>query len=523
MTEEPATQRSLARRSEWLLAPVLAAIHPVLSLYAESIAEANVRDVIICAAVVIIASVALAYALRVAFGSAIRASLAAVVVVAWTFMFGGYLRVGRIVVQSISSSPALEYALPVIWLAVLLACLYLLYRLRATEERLEQLYGFVSLACLFAVGFAAFQGAAAYFTLDRIREPVASIWGDNQDAVPANWKPQMPNQPRDIYYLVFDRYGNSNTLQKFFGFDNTPFYEELEKRGFIVEREATTSYPMTVLAMSSALNMRYLGPHFANIADYFQAIQQNEVGKLFVEAGYQYHYFGNYYAPLRKNDSAQWNLRISTLPCEFADSLVNMTPLRPLIGRNYKHRFVADKFAKLAELASDPEITFAYAHFLVPHPPYVFARDGSALSEWSRATLSEQKLYTDQLVATNAMILKLVDRLLNESKVPPIIILQSDEGPYLMAGDESLPEDEQIAKRTGILNAFYIPDADVRQRLPKPLMPVNTFRFVFKEYFDAPIELLPNRTFYWESPSPYGIANPGSRIVDVTADSAIGQ
>ena len=55
-----------------------------------------------------------------------------------------------------------------------------------------------------------------------------------------------------------------------------------------------------------------------------------------------------------------------------------------------------------------------------------------------------------------------------------------------MAGDGSLSRDEQIAKRTGILNAVLIPDAEVRQQLPTPVAPVNTFRFLFKEYLCAP-------------------------------------
>ena len=85
-----------------------------------------------------------------------------------------------------------------------------------------------------------------------------------------------------------------------------------------------------------------------------------------------------------------------------------------------------------------------------------------------------------------------------------------------MTGDESLSREEQIEKRTGILNAILLPDDDVRQRMPKPLMPVNTFRFLFKEYFGAPIELLPNRVFYWETPESIGSAATGSRIIEVT-------
>ena len=195
-----------------------------------------------------------------------------------------------------------------------------------------------------------------------------------------------------------------------------------------------------------------------------------------------------------------------------------MTPFRPLFGREHKRRFVIDKFNEMAELANNPGLTFAYAHFLVPHPPYAFVRDGSAQTEINRAMRPEKELYIDQLVATNRLVLDAIDRILRDSAVKPIIILQADEGPYLMAGDESLSADEKMAKRLGILNAWLIPDEAVRQRLSKPLLPMNTFRFLFKEYFAAPIELLPNRVFYWETPLPTGAAAVGSRIIEVTQD-----
>ena len=134
-------------------------------------------------------------------------------------------------------------------------------------------------------------------------------------------------------------------------------------------------------------------------------------------------------------------MKISAMPSEFAESLVTMTPFRPLIGRQHKREFTLEKFAAVAELAKDPTLTFTYAHFLVPHPPYAFARDGSAQTEINRATRAEKDLYIDQLVATNRLILQTIDGILNSSAIKPIIVLQADEGPYLMAGDESLTPD----------------------------------------------------------------------------------
>ena len=75
-----------------------------------------------------------------------------------------------------------------------------------------------------------------------------------------------------------------------------------------------------------------------------------------------------------------------------------------------------------------------------------------------------------------------------------------------------------MAKRLGILNAIFIPDEGIRQRLSKPQMPINTFRFLFKEYFGAPIDLLPDRVFFWANPEPTGAAVSGTRIIEVTRD-----
>jgi hypothetical protein len=514
------TKRLRFQRWEWLLAPLLVAIYPVLFLYAKSVEEASPSDVLICGAVTVLISVGLAYLFGCIFASRLRGSLAAAAVIAWSFLFSGYLRVGRLIAQMISSSHLFDYLLLGIWLITLAGFVYLIFRLRWSEERFQSAYRFVSLTCMFAVGFAAYQ-CMSYVSKSRTK--AATIWESNDGAIPTGWKAALPSDARDIYFIIFDRYANDEVLRKFFGFDNSEFYRELEKRGFKVDRRAKSEYPMTAPAMASVLNMRYLGSQFGQVTDYFPAMQTNEVSKLLVDAGYKYHYFGNYYAPLRKSDYAEWNLKISTLPCEFADSLVNMTLLRPLIGRNYKHHFVTDKFTQLGDLAGDPKTTFAYAHFLVPHPPYAFARDGSQLTEWARSTQDEKTLYIDQLIATNRLILKTLDQILAKSDKKPIVFLQADEGPYLMPGDETLSRDEKIEKRSGILSAALIPDEYMRDRMPDPLTPVNTFRFVFREYFGAPIDLLPSRMHYWERPTKDGVASPGSQILEITSRSAVGQ
>jgi hypothetical protein len=522
MAEPTQPKPPIFLRFSWLYAPVLAAIYPVLHTYAGSVREADPSDVFICGTVAVVAAIALTYLLRFLSSETKRAGFAAVVIIVWSFTFSGYVRLGRMATEMALTSSATpsalhDYVLLFFWLMLLIAALWFLFRVRWSEYRMGRVYRFVKLACLFAVMVAVYQTARAHLEAPDIQAP-ASIWASDHQAIPETWTPNAPKDPRDVYYLIFDRYGNDAALRRFFQFDNSEFYDALEKRGFVVDRNAKTSYPMTMLSMSSTLNMLYLSSLVGTISEYAPAVQANEVGHSFIKGGYKYHYFGNQFDPLRRSSIAQWNMKISAMPSEFADSLVNMTPLRPLVGRHYKRTLAMERFAQITELAKDPELTFAYAHFLIPHPPYAFARDGSAQSEINRATRPEQELYIDQLIATNRLILQMIDNILSSSAVAPIIILQADEGPYLMKGDESLSREEKVAKRTGILNAILIPDDAVRQRLPKPLMAINTFRFLFKEYFGAPLELLPNRVFYWEKPESTGSAGAGSRIIDVTQE-----
>lgn len=514
---EPTTQNVGAiRRWGWLVAPVLAAIFPVLSLYAEAADEANPSDLVISGLVVALGAVAAATLFRWWFQNSSRASLATITFVVWFFSYAAYMRFGRYVMETIAVSHLTDYFLLAVYLLLLVATIAILRKLRLRERTLDHFLEFVTLACAFTVSLVAFHAVRGYLQANHFDRGAKSIWAIDEPIVPADWKPQTPPSGRNFYYLVFDRYANSKTLQKYFGFDNSKFYTELEKRGFVVDRNALTSYPMTAPQMSSVLNMRYLSATFGSIADYFPPLQEHRVGKLFQTAGYKFLYYGNLYAPLRSSRIADWNMRVSFMPCEFADSMVALTPLRPLIGRAYKYRLTMSKFAQVAESAESSDLKFVYAHFLVPHPPYAFAADGSALSEWNRETQREQELYIGQLIATNRLMLQLIDKILANSDTKPVIILQADEGPYLMAGDASLTREDKIEKRTGILNAFYIPDADIRAKLPQTLAPVNTFRFLLKEYFGAPIELLPNRVFFWQEAEATGIAMPGTQIVDVT-------
>jgi hypothetical protein len=102
------------------------------------------------------------------------------------------------------------------------------------------------------------------------------------------------------------------------------------------------------------------------------------------------------------------------------------------------------------------------------------------------------RYYVRQLQFVNRKLLEAADTILAGSKVPPIIVIQSDEG------FEALPEDfgeaAVLDMRVKGLSAFSLPGTR-KGRLPQKLNSVNSFRFVLNEYFGTRYPLLKSMSY----------------------------
>lgn len=323
----------------------------------------------------------------------------------------------------------------------------------------------------------------------------------------------------DIYYLVFDRYARGDVLQQSFGYDNGPFLNELKKRGFFVAEASRANYPKTEISMASALNLTLHGETSAPKSHYLNALGEHRVGKLLKEQGYRYYHLGNMLDGLRQNPMADENIRFSNFGCEYHDVMIELTALHPwLTSTGHRGRALA-KFDRIPQIAAETdERKFVYAHFLLPHEPWKFDRDGNdpATTPHNR---NNRESYVEQLIYTNGRILETIDAINAKSTTPPIIILQADEGPELKyAGDQQLTRLEQTDRRTAILSAFCLPGKEAAAIVADDISPVNTFRIVFREYFAANLTDAPNRTHYWSHPTPLGkpAVTRVNTLIDVT-------
>jgi hypothetical protein len=148
-----------------------------------------------------------------------------------------------------------------------------------------------------------------------------------------------------------------------------------------------------------------------------------------------------------------------------------------------------------------PQPTYSYIHLISPHPPFVFDPNGNPTYPpdfWNDQRLYPanlyQKGYVNQLQYLNRKMLGAVDSILNNSKVPPIIIIQGDHGPWLQPND----------KRMWNLTAIYFPNH--KDKLYPTITPVNIFRLVFDTYFGGKYDTLKDVSYFSPVPNLYNFS-----------------
>jgi hypothetical protein len=151
-------------------------------------------------------------------------------------------------------------------------------------------------------------------------------------------------------------------------------------------------------------------------------------------------------------------------------------------------------------LAGSPGPKFVFAHIVAPHRPYLFVPevDSTAAQEALLPGLAGGEVdgyilgYRNQVLYLNDRVLPILQRLIEDSAVPPIILLHGDHGADEAAG----------AERMAILNAGIFPGLDT-QSLSAARSPVNNFRLVLRTFFGINLPDLDDSSSYSTYDAPF--------------------
>src|SRR6266498_152910 len=330
-----------------------------------------------------------------------------------------------------------------------------------------------------------------------------------------------PQNPPDIYYFILDMYTREDLLKKAYGYDNSGFIRDLESRGFYVAQCSQSNYTRTEISLTSSLNLSYLqeldpqfnDPNSIARGKLWDALKHNTVRYELENMGYKTISFANGF-PWSEMDDVDMFITppaFSSGMTEFETLFLQTTMARTLQdfgwlnldeidGQNYRDRDTT-VFNSIKNIAAMPGPKYVYIHLILPHPPFVWGPDGThtdPANYWDAKKLYPAGKfaigYTNQMTFLNRKLLEMIDTIQSESKTQPIIILQGDHGPWIQPNPQHF----------FILNAYYLPGHN--DQLYPQISPVNSFRYVFNNYFGAKYDMLPDITYFSPTPKLYNFS-----------------
>jgi hypothetical protein len=479
------------------LCPVLLAVFPALSLFAQNQTEVELS--VLWLPIVLSAAGALllfGLFLLITKGWAGAGVLASVVVVA--FLYQGLFFDQR------------SAWLLVPWLGLFVVAAVAVLR---TERDVGNLTLIVGVAALVVTVPPSVSIARYHASHHLVSAADARLWPTNlvTPVVPAG------SRPPDIYVIIPDDYERTDVLQQYFHFDDSQFVAGLEQRGFTLSDQARSPYSDSESNIAALLNMDYLsnfprvlGPDSKDVRLVKRVSEDNRAARLLRSIGYDYVHLDT-----DEVTFAGGNPAISPLapPDSFMNLWMRKTVLRHVGGplgfdqAATDARFRTSIRSQLADLSSIQAGTrpkFVVFHTLLPHDPYVYGARGEHVTYPVHADLdlssaAGRARYVQQLQFTGRQVLGSIDQILAHATTPPVIVLQADEG--FSAEPDVFGEAAMRDIRVKGLSAFRLPGHQTAG-VPMPPSSVNALRFVFNQYLGTHYEMLPSAS-YAEGDLPY--------------------
>jgi len=319
----------------------------------------------------------------------------------------------------------------------------------------------------------------------------------------------------DIYFLLFDEYSSSNSLQQTFHYNNSRLDSFLLQKGFSLQANSQSNYNFTPFSMASILNMNYISGikniHACTIQDYANCnnlIRNNAVIRFLSSRRYDiinYSIFdlaGNpslivsSLLPVKTRLITEqtlfnrmihdigWNLYIG----KFEISWLSKNLIYENLTNNNKILYLVKRETSMH--SQHPR--FVYAHFEMPHPPFYYNKNEAMRDK--KELISEQQgdhmeSYLGYIPYTNNKIRELIDTIQKNTNHAAVIIIMGDHGYRIETGTAS------HSHHFKNLNAVYFPDK-AYHLLTDSISGVNQFRAILNTLFKQNFPLLKDSSIF---------------------------
>lgn len=450
--------------------PVLFALLPILNTLTRNPGGSRPSDIVVVVATVLIGAVLGCLLLAAVLRRRAPQGIVPLLVLVGVFLFYGKSAVGNLTRQA-SGALLLLALLAIVGLGI--------WWLARRPHLLDRVNTFLALTGLLMVGWLTARLVANQF---RSRSIIQHSALAAQLAQPINSRAPAGRtaQPApDIYLLVLDEYAHAGVLQKLFQFDNRMFEDSLRQLGFTIPRLVRSNYVHTVLSLPSLLNFSHLtrlteevGARSTDASLPNHLLEHNRAASYLKQHGYRFLFYPSQWWPsTRHNRNADWEFEAwprfhpvrEVSRSDLRRSLIRTTPLDYLIRDDaWDTDFITRTLTALERVPEQAGPTFAFAHIVSPHWPYVFKADCRPAAETQvMGRAGRKQAYTEQLQCLNQLLLRTVSTILQRSPVPPVILLQGDHGTNLLrysdADSAEAITPAQASERLGAFGAYHVP------------------------------------------------------------------
>lgn len=496
--------------------PVLLAMHPVLFLFGHNQEHFSAREVPLPLGLAALAAWILWRLLDLWLKDSLRSGILAT---CWMWLFLGYFRyIDPFVQRGLARFPNADPHGDTLLVLLALGLGVLLFVLLMGREQGRHK------ALLDGIAWSLVILTALPLAPTMLFRRSGSTPGGLSSAFPSTGQGTKPN----LVHIVLDGYAREDILRTHFGFDNRPFMKELEKMGFHASAKARANYCQTLLSLSSTLNVTYVQEIAAQLAK--NPLQRHTLARTMAQPRVLTHLSAQGYHSvalasgydLTEMTLADEFIRPCGMPSTFMAAVLDGTPMPALLPKRagidsyqaHRQRVLAT-FDQLGRLDDRKAPLFVFAHVVTPHPPFIFAADGSPrqpgglyslidgshLIQGSEAAREAyRKGYVGQVEHVNARILESLNRMLARATRPTVVFLHSDHGPGSGLSWED-PSRSDLQERLGILLACRVPDP-AWAGFPEEITTVNAYQSLLSTYFGLACDPLPQKSYFsrWSEP-----------------------
>ena len=495
-----------------IIHPILFAIFPILSFFSYNVRQLSFEEIFLSLFFVLAFTIGIWFSLSYILKNARKSAFIISLLLVLFFSYGHvYNLIDNVTIDGLDIGRSRYLLVP--FLTSLVVGVYYFIRTNRKLNNATTITNFITvpLIIVVAVNIGMFYTADnENFYDDETIINSFSIMSDTESTFTQLVKSDLP----DVYYIILDGYAGTNSLKEFSNFDNQEFITFLNEQGFYVHSQSYSNYPTTPTSMASTLNMQYVnkladivGTDLDNMHPTFKLIQENLVIKKFKSKGYTLVSFNTDIVHLDRPKKFDFYY------CE-SNTLLDNKVVKGVLHLSIIGYFIEDieyqenrdeilcMFSELPEIKNIDEPTFVYAHFNMPHTPYIFSANGEQVNpsrESNLGSYTNVNDYINYLKFANNETQKLVEKLLDTND-PPIIIIQSDHGtPFGL--DWENPTNDMLRQRMSNFQAFYLPNGD-SGLMSEATTPVNIFRVLFNSYFNENYEILSDKIFWvlWNKP-----------------------